>query len=284
MTKVSLFKKFGSLNSGPVFDAFEISLKNQGFTVVYDDMDADIAVIWSMLWYGRMQGNRDVWNSFKSLNKPVIILEIGSINRGTTWRIGLDGLSRKHLIYNFDDVLRVDKLGMKNNPWRTSGEYILICGQHDKSNAWINMPRMSTWVSNTIETIRQYTDMQIIFRPHPRCLLPDIETTFKKVRRQTPTHLSNTYDNYDLSFKNAHAVVNWSSSPGPLAIQAGIPAFVGPDSMAYSVGNADLSTIENPLMPNRDQWLHDYAASEFTLKEIQDGVPLNILTNMLYLL
>ena len=39
--------------------------------------------------------------------------------------------------------------------------------------------------------------------------------------------------------------------------------------------------IENPIMPDRQQWLNDYAHTEYTLDEIAQGIPLKRLTEKL---
>ena len=61
----------------------------------------------------------------------------------------------------------------------------------------------------------------------------------------------------------------------------GIPVFVGPCSLAYDVGNTDLSKINNPSKPDRQQWLNDLAYTEWTTKEISEGKPLLRLTSRL---
>ena len=86
-----------------------------------------------------------------------------------------------------------------------------------------------------------------------------------------------------MQFNNIHATVSYSSNPGIHSIIDGVPAFVGPSSLAYDVGN-DIDfwhDIENPLMPDRTQWLNDYAWTEFTIEEISQGIPLKRLTSML---
>lgn len=275
MKKVSLFKSFGALNSAPVFSAFEYGLKTHGFNVVYDSMDADVAVIWSVLWHGKMHGNKAVWDHFKNLNKPVVVIEVGAVQRGVTWKIGLNGVSRTSLIIKpKDDFNKTIPL----LPWRQSGEYILICGQNDKSLLWKDMPKMGTWVSNVIQEIREHTNMPILFRPHPRCPVSGIESDFKHVYRQTPTHISSTYDSYDLKFNNIHAVVSWNSSPGSLAVINGIPVYTGFDSFAYPVANTGFFNIENPVMPDRASWVYEFANSEYTIDELCNGIPLKTLT------
>ena len=55
----SLWTDNGAMNSKPVFQAFEKSLKDAGCTVVHNSLDADVAVIWSVLWHGRMAQNKN---------------------------------------------------------------------------------------------------------------------------------------------------------------------------------------------------------------------------------
>ena len=276
--KFSLWTEYGALNSKPVFAAFATSLTNAGHTVVYNDNAADVNVIWSVLWNGRMSQNKAVWQQ----KKPTIVLEVGGIQRGTTWKVGLNGINRDAYFgptNNNDDRHRL--LGLSLKPWKDTGKFILICGQHDKSLQWQDMPRMSTWIMNTIDEIQKYTDLPIVFRPHPRCPLQDIERQYQNVYRDNPVKITGSYDDFNLSFKDCHAVISWSSNPGPLAAINGVPVFTGPSSLAYNVANTDLSKIEYPDKPNRKQWLNDYAHTEFTIDEITQGIPLKNLTPML---
>ena len=280
--RFSFFREYGALNSVPVFDAFAKSLTDAGHTVVGDDMHSDVAVIWSVLWHGRMIGNKPIWDYFRKSGRNVIVLEVGGIKRGTTWKVGLNGINRDAYFGDLGNSShRSDLLELSLKSWKKDGEYILICGQHDKSLQWVGMPSMSNWVMNTIDEIQKYTDMPIVFRPHPRCPLPDIERQYKNVYRDRPQKLLNTYDDYNLSFNKVHAVVSWSSNPGPLAILSGVPVFAGPSSLAYDVSNIDFKDIEHPNKPNRRQWLNDYAYTEYTLDEISQGLPLKNLTNRL---
>jgi hypothetical protein len=142
---------------------------------------------------------------------------------------------------------------------------------------------MSNWFLDTYDEIRKHTDRPILFRPHPRCRLEHIERGLKNVHRQEPKQITGTYDDFDMQFNNIHATVSYSSNPGIHSIIDGVPAFVGPSSLAYDVGN-DIDfwhDIENPLMPDRTQWLNDYAWTEFTIEEISQGIPLKRLTSML---
>lgn len=282
--KFSLFTDYGALNSKPVFDSFATSLHNSGHTVSFNEWDCDVAVIWSVLWFGRMAGNQKVWEHFQAINKPVIALEVGGINRGVTWKVGLNGINRDAYFGDSgNNNARSNALGLLLKPWRTNGEYILICGQHDKSLQWQGMPSMSNWLMQTISEVRKHTDRPIIFRPHPRRPLPHIEKEFKNVYRQDPQHVKDTYDDFDMGFNNVWATISYSSNPGIHSIIEGVPAFVSTHSLAYPVGNDIdfLHDIEQPVMPDRTQWLNDYAHTEWTLDEIAQGLPLKNLTSEL---
>lgn len=276
--KFSLWTQYGALNSKPVFDAFANSLNNNGHDVAYNDLSADVNVIWSVLFNGRMAGNKAVWEQ----QKPTIVLEVGGINRGTTWKVGLNGINRDAYFGpsgNSSDRVRL--LGLQVKPWNYDGEYILVCGQHDKSLQWKDMPSMSTWVHDTITFIRAQTDRPIIFRPHPRCPLTAIEHDFKGVKRQDPKQIKDTYDDFDMQFNNIWATVSWSSNPAIHSIIDGVPAFTGPSSLAFDVAEQNLRNIENPLYGDRTQWLNDYAHTEYTIGEISQGIPLKHLTSKL---
>jgi len=276
--KFKLWKQHGALNSKPIFTAFERSIVSCGHSVTDSDTDSDVNVIWSVLFNGRMAPNKAVWEQ----NKPTIVLEVGGIKRGTTWKVGINGINRDAYFGpsgNSSDRVRL--LGLQVKPWRKEGKHILLCGQHDKSLQWKDMPRMSQWVTDIVTEIRKYSDRMILFRPHPRCRLDSIEAYLPNVLRQEPVQLSGTYDDFDMSFENAWATISWSSNPGIHSVINGVPAYTGPSSLAYDVSMQDLSTIEDPILPDREQWLNDYAWTEFTVEEIEQGLPLKRLENYL---
>ena len=50
-------------------------LQARGIQTQENSMTADAAVIWSVLWAGRMAPNQAVYEHYRSQNKPVIVLE-----------------------------------------------------------------------------------------------------------------------------------------------------------------------------------------------------------------
>ena len=287
--KFSIFPNSTAINGRKVMATYAKALKDAGETVVENDMDADVAIIWSVLFQGNMSGNYKVWERFKAAKKPVIVLEVGAIKRNTTWRCGINGITGDAYhgpTGNGED--RFKQFGLELKPWRDQTGHIVICGQHDDSAQWQthNKESVAQWIYNTVESWRAYdTQSTFLIRPHPRNkfswqdLGPPDRLGWSTISR--PQKIDGTYDDFDFDTDSAYAVVNWSSNPATKAIIEGVPVFVGPSSLAYDVGNKNLKDITDPKKPDRQQWLNDIAYTEWTIEEISQGIPLLRLTSQL---
>ena len=272
--KISYFPNQIAQNAQPVLDAFLTSCRNRGMTTVVDSMDADVAVIWSQVWAGRMRKNQQVWQTYRRSGRKVFVLEVGSLHRDVTWRVGVNGAySFDHFGSGAHGPERAQQLNLQLQPWKTSGEYILICAQRTDSEQWQGQRPMEEWIETVIKQIQPYTQRPIVVRPHPRVRL---DRSWHGIIVHQPQRVKDTYDgvDFDYSLNRAHAVINWNSGPGLQAVLNGVPAFVGPTSLAVSVANTDFSRIEMPLCPDRQQWLNNLAYTEWTVPEIAQGLPL----------
>lgn len=244
-------------------------------TLVAGSMDADAALIWSVLWYGRMAGNKQVWDHYRAQNKPVIVIEVGGLIRNETWKLGINGINRDADFaletYMPDD--RAKKLGIVLQPWKQQGEYVLICGQHGYSEQWRNMPDMDTYYRNTITEIRKHTDKPIVVRSHPRyreglhwscdmAWYKDCDVTWN-----IPQHIQKTYDSFDLEhmLKHTYFTVSHSSNAGINSIIQGVPAVVSESSLAYDVGTKIGSWLSKP---DRHNWINCLCYVEWFADEI----------------
>ena len=180
--KFSLFTDYGALNSKEVFDAFASGITNCGHTYSYNEYDCDVPVIWSVLWHGRMAGNKKVWDYSKAQNKQVLVLEVGGLKRGTTWKVGIDGINKEaYFGPDGNDDTRAKELGLTLKPWQENNNGdILICAQHNKSHQ-LRSILQTNLILDTLEHIRNQTDRRIIVRPHPRCPLTGMEHEFPNV-------------------------------------------------------------------------------------------------------
>lgn len=270
--RVGIFDQYGALNSAPVFAAIRAGLDQLGIKHCSMDSSADVAVIWSMLWAGRMKPNQQIWELYQSTGRPVIVAEVGMLRRGFTWKLGINGTG---LTADYGKDLipdRAKKLGIDAKSWTNSGYNIVVACQRSDSEQWAGQPPTIAWLTETARKIRQHSDKPIVIRPHPRQRIANIPGCVI----ESPQPIPGTYDsfNYNNCLKSAWAVVNYNSGPGPQAVLNGVPAFVGASSLAAPVGNQDLADIENPLRPDRTQWIEQLAHTEWTIPEIESGLPL----------
>jgi hypothetical protein len=270
--RVSIFDHYGALNSAPIFSAIRTGLDRIGIKHSSMDSSADVAVIWSMLWHGRMKPNQQIWDLYQSSGRKVIVAEVGMLKRGFTWKLGINGTGLN--AYYGQEIIpnRAQQLGITYRPWTNSGHNIVIACQRSDSEQWCGQPPTIAWLTETVRKIRAYSTKPIVIRPHPRQRISNISGCVI----ESPISIPGTYDsfNYDASLKSAWAVINHNSGPGPQAILNGVPAFVGASSLAAPVGNLDLADIENPLRPDRTQWIEQLAHTEWTTAEIESGLPL----------
>jgi len=253
MKTVTYFPLQCALNSGPVISAVMSSLQNSGFKVLSNSYDADIAVIWSVLWNGRMAANRDVYRYYRSKGRPVVCIEIGALKRGITWKIALNNVNADgyygHLLDQDPD--RPGKLGIKLQTNSGNHGRVLVAGQHSRSLQLEGVDQ-EAWYLKQIANI----DQQIVIRPHPRCPL-DRSRFPKHVTWEQPKKLVDTYDSFDMHW-DFDLVINYNSGPGIQAAIAGVPVRVDRTSLAYNI-------------QDREQWLIDICHTEYTVEEIESG-------------
>ena len=95
-------------------DAFLNSCRGAGITPVENSLDCDAVVIWSILWNGRMSKNKRTYEHYRSLGKPVLIIDVGAIEREVTWKIAVNNITSEGYYGHTDnlDWDRPKKLGV----------------------------------------------------------------------------------------------------------------------------------------------------------------------------
>lgn len=267
--KFKLYREHGALNSQPIFDSIHKGLHYLGHEIV--DQGEDIAVVWSALWSGRMLGNKQIFENRKAQGLPTIFVEVGNLKRNTTWRISIDHINGHGIFGNKTnlDSSRPEKLGMVLKDIQTKRkEEILIACQHTKSLQWQGMPPMAKWVIETVNQIRQVSARPIVVRPHPR---DPFSLNLSGVKLETPKRVSGTYDDFNIDY-NYHCVVNYNSGPAIQAAIAGVPVVCDLSSLAWPVSSV-IPQISHPTLPDRRQWFVELCHSEWTVQEIEKGIP-----------
>jgi len=271
---VAYFPSQCAQNSGPVMTALLNSLKQAGIKTVTNSWDADAAIIWSVLWSGRMAANQAVWSHYRAQGRPVIVVDVGALYRGETWKIAVNSITATGY-YGHQENLdwdRPKRLGISQAINVTRNPRIVIAAQHARSLQVAGLCSMEGWIAQQVERLRAITSRPIVVRPHPRSPLNRAGLVHlpQDVVIEQPVKVANTYDSYNLAF-DCHAMVNYNSGPGIQAALAGTRPIVDESSLAYSV-SIPIQDIEKPYTVDRDQWLVEICHTEYLIEEIQSGL------------
>jgi hypothetical protein len=270
--KIAYFPNQMALNSEHVWKSFLTGCKNCNLTPVENTLDADAVVIWSVLWWGRLLKNYEIYQHFKRQGKPVFVIEVGGLMRGKTWKVAVDNITNEGIYANTDNFIRDrdKKLEIRLEKYNDSRRHeILIAGQHEKSLQWHNMPSISDWYRDTVNEIKKYTDRPIFLRPHPRS--PAGNILIPGTILDVPKKLPDTYGIFNMNY-NYHCVINWNSSVSTQAAINGCPVITGNTSLAYPVSNK-LENLENISLLDREQWFTEIMHTEWLVEELAAGIP-----------
>ena len=196
-------------------------------------------------------------------------------NTKTYLRFSFDGIFPTTGEY-FDSV--VDKghwqeiksnIGFDLKPWRTDGNHILICLQRNGGWSMQGLDVMD-WCVKTILEIKKYSNRPIIVRAHP-----GDKNAKNYLKLNVPDVKISTNQNILDDFKTAWATITYNSSPGVASAIEGIPVFVTDpfpeNSQSLKVCNTNLKDIENPIMPERQDWIERIAMSHWSFKDLESG-------------
>lgn len=137
-----------------------------------------------------------------------------------------------------------DKRVLEVSPWRKGGSHILVAMP---TPTYSRFHEIDGWTRKTCTELAKYTDRKIILRD-------------KESVRPLSADLA-----------DAHCLVAHGSNAANEAIVLGCPVFVDQTCAAALVGLTDLSQIEKPIYPDREQWLNNLAYSQFNEAELIDG-------------
>lgn len=203
---------------------------------------------------------------------------------GSCFKFGIDG--NKWLRYSLDSVFyntgeyankncntsRWDMIRTTMNlqlkPWRTDGDHILVCLQRD--SGWNAKGfDQAGWVTKTIKIIRSQTDRPVLIRPHPA---NKIDWGFLNKKFENVFASDSKIRTLEEDLTNAWAAVFYNSSSSVAAILNGIPAYVSDSSaVTWQVANHNTRNINDPYMPEREQWLYDLSGCHWTIEQSRNG-------------
>jgi len=194
-----------------------------------------------------------------------LIIERGFLHREHYFMVGWDGLNGRADYANANSPGdRWAELNIEVRPWRTSGEHIVLSGQVPW-DASVQHTDHIRWCQDTAKTLERLTQRPVVFRPHP-CQPSAIDMSSTQVRYSRAQTLQE-------DLQNAWALITFNSNSGVEGAIQGCPVFAfDPGSMASDIANRLLKHIEQPQMPDRTQWLHNLAYTQWTTAEMEQGL------------
>lgn len=200
-------------------------------------------------------------DEYRAKGIPVIVTDLGYVRRDLGYmQVGID---RLNWLPDFEcPADRWDALGVELQP-RKHGDYILITGQKPGDGSH-GMSDTQLWklYAGWVEEIRQHTDREIVFRPHPFARDMGLEgVLIDKPSDKKSGGLAE-------AIEGAHCVVTYNSTSGTDALIAGVPVFCHESAQYADLGNSDFAVIEEPYFPDdRLTHFHKVGYSQWQVQE-----------------
>jgi hypothetical protein len=253
---------------------------------------SDLAVIQGWVHPGSVTSphlmfRKHVIDKQKSIGKHTIAIDsnlflyLNPGNTQTYLRFSLDGVFPTTGNYFRDKIdpkrllqIQTD-IGFQMKDWRSKGDHILLCLQ--RNGGWsMNGLNVMEWCNKTIKKIKDFTDRPIVVRAHP-----GDSKAREYLKLNWPGVTVSRFPTIQHDLNNAWATVTYNSSPGVASAIEGVPVFVtDPEprkSQAFEIANFKLKEIENPRMPERQEWLEAIAMSHFSFRDLRSGTAWNII-------
>lgn len=254
---------------------------NVKLQTAYELTDARLAVI--LGWVGNklkmgphLHVRKNAIDTQRQLNRHIMPID-GSCFKFADANSQFLRYSLGGVFYNIDNYANANSgpskwqqisrcLGLTLEPWRITGNHILICLQRDTGWSMKGVDMLS-WAETTITKIRQHSDRPIVIRPHPKYPVdPNQFKNFKNISVSTNPTLQQ-------DVRGAWAAVFFNSSSCVAPVLAGVPIFADDEScVAWAVANRDLSQIESPCCPDRESWLWSLSACHWSDEESRAGL------------
>lgn len=170
---------------------------------------------------------------------------------------------------NWNNIRR--DYGIDLRPWRTQGSHILITLQRPLGWSMRGFD-LAQWLERTFSEIRKHSDRPIVIRWHPGDWknFPKYQDMLSQYQaRVSPQEKHILEDLVD-----CWALVCHNSTPSAVATIEGVPAFITDDPAYCQAGpmvNTDFSQLENPVMPNREQWIKQLAQCHWSFEDLRSG-------------
>ncbi len=274
-----------------VVEAFYNGIKKYNQDTVYHEgfeyIPCDVAVILGS-WKDRKQTHhmlkKDVVNNHIG---KIIIIETPLLGRTTEpehiyWRIGIDhymyGLADFGFIENqksdrWNKLLNDPRIDIQLKPWKDDGDFVLLALQLPGDASLMGTDHFE-WAPKIAHELNAISNKPIKIRPHPLTKPKHVDLLAKSLRKYNfidPKITNSTI--YD-DIKKASCLVTFSSGSSIDAITAGTPVIaLNKGCLSYPISGHSISDVNDPPKPDRMNHLYNLAYAQWSLEEMEEGLP-----------
>jgi hypothetical protein len=196
-------------------------------------------------------------------------------NRDCYWTVAKDGPAAygQHGDYAMARPERWKTLGAMLSPWRPDGAILIACQRYPIA---FDGQNRHEWLLLAVLNLAGITRRPFVVRPHPGAMMAEPDSAlalYRTLHDALGDRVQRSENSLVSDLRSAWAVVTYDSNIAVEAVIAGVPAFVGGRSMAERVACQDLTRIECPPRPDRDQWARWIATCQWTTAELLAGEP-----------
>lgn len=206
------------------------------------------------------------------------ILQYSNPSPSHTWhRYSMNSVYPNTGVYFFDELDR-EKWSIYSKfhnvtlkPYREDGSHILIFCQRPKGwNLFGN--DQERWLDKTITKIKKHSERPIVIRMHPGDGTRFKQIEVLKARYGNSVHISEN-PSIIQDLHDCWCTVGYNSTPNVVSLIEGVPSIITDPLHSWSNGisGEKLNSIENPIMPDRDEWLHKIANIHWSNYEVITG-------------
>lgn len=234
--------------------AIEVGLQRLGYKLVdvpvWPNKKEDLLVLWN-----RKRGAEETLaEDWERRGGTVIVVENGYLQKVDKTMYAVS--AHQHNGAGYFPVGTEDRfsaLGFEVKPWRTGGDYVLVCAQRGIGSKLMASP--PGWERRIAANLQQITTLPIRIRQHPGNFAPKVPLLD--------------------DLKAAESCVIWSSGAGVRALVEGVPvAYYAPQWVCEAAAGRKWSKAgEDPQEHNREAALHRMSHGQWAVAEITTGEP-----------
>ena len=204
------------------------------------------------------------------------------------WRVAVySPMNNGNFLSDYSPPDRWEKMkdiwNIRYDPWRkTRPDDPILFVLQPQDNWSMNELDPIKWFNDVYKKLRPITKRKFLVRPHPNHVAAMEKRLNEFPKDGVEVIIGQKFFkgdekkyyrlNYQDALNNCHAVVTHNSTACIDSCVRGVPTFCTSDlALAWPVANKDLTKIENPEYPDRDQWVYDLGYKQWTEKEIKDG-------------